>query len=476
MNLKCANCGGSVILNPETGQMECTQCKGVINAGFSMKKTDMDISDSPLDHRTASEFAKKDRAERYLKESKKNIDELDSMGVGIDGVDFSHDMKGDAAVDETTKSEEDLSGDDRTAYMKMDLYSCTSCGAKLMMNSKETASFCAYCGQPTIIFERVSDELQPDIVVPFSITKEKAVSLIKEKFMQGRFVPDEIKNFEVDKLRGIYIPFWLVSTNNRCEMKIVATRTEREFGKEVKKTINVFRDLECDYDRITFDASRRLNNTISKRLEPYDMSKAVTFDMGYLSGFYADRYDVPASEAVYMAKQRSETFIETQIFEDCADMGALRKKSDEKTTNVTDIEYAMLPAWFITFRYKGIIYTVVVNGQTGKVVGNVPVNKSRVGFALAVLTMAITMVTTFLTVFGGNLWYDYYKYYSYHGIHRSNSQPIGAYIVLAVVLFSVLNFVQGIVKAKAYKMDGYKFSGSGTAKYVKKRQDKTWVR
>lgn len=474
MNLKCSNCGGVIVLNPETGMMECTQCKGVINAGFSAKKTDLDVSDSPLDTYTALEFAKKDRAEKYLTESKKNIHDLDDMGVGIDDGFMTH--LAEEGIDEEAAIADNSNGGythGRTAYMKMDVYSCTSCGAKLMINNKESASFCAYCGQPTIIFERVSEEMQPDVMIPFSITKEKAVSLIKEKFMSGRFVPAEIKNFEVDKLRGIYIPFWLCSTNNRCEMNLSATRTERRNGKEYQKPISIYRDLECAYERITVDASRRLNDSISKRLEPYDMSKLVPFDMGYLSGFYADRYDVPADEAVHIAKQRSEKFIEKRIFDSCEDVSGLRKKNETKKTNITDIEYAMLPAWFITFRYKGIIYTVVVNGQTGKVVGNVPINKTKVGMAFAFFAMILTTLTTFITVFGGNLWYDYLQYYEQYD---SEGVSAGAYLVIGTAVFSIVTFMTGILKARAYKQDSYRFTGSGLTKYVRKRQDKTWVR
>ncbi len=475
MNLKCSNCGGSVVLNPETGMIECTQCKGVINAGFSVKKTDLDVSDSPLDTYTALEFAKKDRAERYLAESKNNITRMDDMGVGIDDDIIPH-LEEEGTDSETETDTNRCVGNykSRAAYMKMDVYSCTSCGAKLMMNRKEAASFCAYCGQPTIIFERVSEEIQPDVIIPFSITREKTVSLIKEKFMGGRFVPDEIKNFEIDKLRGIYIPFWLCSTNNRCEMNLSATRTEKRSGKNYQKPISIYRDLECQYERITVDASRRLNDSISKRLEPYDMSKLISFDMGYLSGFYADRYDVPADEAVNIAKQRSEMFIEKRIFDSCEDASNIRKKSDTKTTNITDIEYAMLPAWFITFRYKGIIYTVVVNGQTGKVIGNVPVDKIKVGIAFTFFTLLLTTVTTFLTVLGGNIWYDYLKNMEYYS--KSNGAEAGSYLVIGTAIISMITFITGILKARAYKQDSYRFTGNGLTKYVRKRQDKTWVR
>lgn len=184
-------------------------------------------------------------------------------------------------------------------------------------------------------------------------------------------------------------------------------------------------------------------------------------------------YDVSADEAVNIAKQRSEEFIEKRIFDSCEGVSGIRKKSDNKTTNIADIEYAMLPAWFITFRYKGIIYTVVVNGQTGKVIGNVPVNKTKVGMALAFFMMLLTTLTTFLTVFGGNIWYADWSSEFYR---KSDGASIGVYIVFGTAVFSIFTFIDGLRRARAYKQDSYRFAGSGLTKYVRKRQDKTWVR
>ncbi|MGN0394095.1 MAG: hypothetical protein ACI4EF_01920 [Coprococcus sp.] len=449
MNLKCPNCGGSVVLNPETGMMECVQCKSSINDSFSDRKTDLDIAEDILfDKEIALEFAKKDRAVKYLKNSKDNIGDNENE-IGI-------------------------SDDDKAAYMSMNIYNCTSCGARLMINDKETSTFCAYCGQPTIVFERVSEELQPDLIIPFTVTKEVAVNLIKEKLMKGKYVPNEIKNFKIDKLRGIYIPFWLVSTKNRTAMKLSGTRTKTTgvgSGESEDKPVNLFRDMECDFDRITVDATRRLNDNISRRLEPYDMRQLKPFDIGYLSGFYADKYDVPAEEAVYMAKKRSIEFMKPEIFDSCDGVNNISIRSEDNKVNITDIEYAMLPAWFITFRYKGIIYTIVVNGQTGKVVGNVPVDKARVGAAIGILSIVVTFVTTMISLFAGNMWYDY------QGSSDAKEGIDAIYcIIVPLVLFSFYIFITGISRAKAAKMDRYRFKGSSITKYVKKRQDKTWVR
>ena len=93
--------------------------------------------------------------------------------------------------------------------MECNIYTCTACGAELAVNGVESSTFCAYCGQPTIVFSRVSSEIKPNYILPFSITKEQAVASIRNQLKKGFFISNEIKNFSVERVRGIYIPYWL---------------------------------------------------------------------------------------------------------------------------------------------------------------------------------------------------------------------------------------------------------------------------
>ncbi len=160
------------------------------------------------------------------------------------------------------------------------VYSCTACGAELMVNENEASTFCAYCGQPTVVFSRVSKELQPDYCVPFTLTGEQAVAKIRAKLNKGMFVPDEIKNVKVDKLRGIYVPYWLHDVKIRERANIKA---EKGSGKQ-RHTVYCFRDAEATYHRVTSDASRKLNDELSQRLEPYGMNELKDFKPEFLSG------------------------------------------------------------------------------------------------------------------------------------------------------------------------------------------------
>ena len=94
-------------------------------------------------------------------------------------------------------------------YIKMQIVRCTACGAELAVNGVEASTFCAYCGQASVIRDRVDNVLKPDYIIPFKVTKEEAEGIIRKNLKKGFFVPKVIKNFEAEKIRGIYVPFWL---------------------------------------------------------------------------------------------------------------------------------------------------------------------------------------------------------------------------------------------------------------------------
>ncbi|MDD6406111.1 MAG: hypothetical protein PUG00_09995, partial [Clostridiales bacterium] len=144
--------------------------------------------------------------------------------------------------------------------------------------------------------------------------------------------------------------------------------------------------------------------------------------------------------------------------------------SEENTDiRLEDIEYALLPAWFMTFNYRGIMYSVAVNGQTGKVVGNVPSDKFKVGAALGILTTLMVVICTYVSVFMGRLMTD--------SIFMSTE--LGFYIIagfVAVFIYSMVYFWRSINKLHRSRIDIHRFRSHGTIEYVKERQDKTWVR
>ena len=271
-----------------------------------------------------------------------------------------------------TVSREEIEEERRFPMIRMQIAVCNSCGAELAINDVEASSFCPYCGNASIVMDRVEERLAPDYIIPFKITKEEAEKKIRDHMKYGKYVPEEIKHFEIDRMRGIYIPFWLYDIYYGAEV----TRKYKDNNDLLGRVKYDHTLSDCIFHRLTVDASRMFNDRSSQRLEPFDMSGLKPFDPVYLSGFYSDRFDVGQAEADDIATDRArEMFfgldqkdIYTPI--DTPD-------PDQVRTEILNRSYAFLPVWFLTFRHGDQPYTILVNGQTGKLVSAVGIDRKR---------------------------------------------------------------------------------------------------
>ena len=251
------------------------------------------------------------------------------------------------------------------------VYSCSECGGEIIINGTEASTTCVYCGNSNVVFSRIAKQKCPEFVMPFSITKEKALELVHKKINKGIFIPKEIKNFSIDCIRGIYVPYWIVNASYtnaaviQGQVKSGKNSVTRYFGRAGKLKLT----------RFPIDASQALSDESSSRLEPFELSHLKPFDEDYLAGFYSNVSDVTYSDLKYATKKRAEEYFEKEALDD---VRASRKKIISSVPSLkleNNMVYAMMPAWFITFKYKGKPNTILVNGDTGKVVCALPWNK-----------------------------------------------------------------------------------------------------
>lgn len=270
------------------------------------------------------------------------------------------------------------------AYMEINLYHCASCGAQLMTNDVEVSKYCSYCGQSTIMFDRVSKERRPDFVIPFSVTKEEALSAAKERFGKGKFLPDEVKKLSVESIYGIYMPYWVFDSEYSVKADVS--------GRANNSTFHYVREERME-EKAAFDASFRFNDYASQFLNPFPMERAVPFSEAYLSGFFADCSDVKAAAREkdvkpYLHKKLVENMLDKmqgvpnrQMREKYAELyeksGALRVDILDENLMIHSSSYYFMPVYFITFKVMKKHIIILVNGATGKVVGSVPYDKEK---------------------------------------------------------------------------------------------------
>lgn len=285
---------------------------------------------------------------------------------------------------------------------ELDSYHCTSCGAELIADSTTSATFCLYCRNHSIIKSRFSGKFKPKNLIPFKITKEQAEEIYKKWINKRIFAPKEFKKKEeIEKITGIYAPFWLFNCKGDGMISGEGTRTRTWTSGNYKYTqtkyYKVFRRGNAEYQKVPVDASKKLDDKFMHMIEPYNYNDLTDFSMKYMSGFMAEKYDVEASEAEGVMKARVGKYLEQRLKETVNGYSSF--VTHEKKVSLSDIreEYSMLPIYLLNNKYKGKDHIFIVNGQTGKVVGDTPISRSR-QFAF----MGIVFVIVWgISVFGG---------------------------------------------------------------------------
>lgn len=287
---------------------------------------------------------------------------------------------------------------------KMRSYICNSCGGEIITDDTTAATFCPYCENPAVLPGNVSGGLRPDAVIPFKTTKEDAqkafLNLCKGKPLLPK---DFTSKHRLDKISGMYVPFWLYECTGDMDGQYKATRisrwTDTKFIYTRTDHYMLSRSASAIFVGIPMDGSSKMDNTIMESIEPFDTKEAVDFNTAYLSGFLADKYDVEAKSGEGRIRERVDN-----TFTDILNSTFLGYTSVVPTAKQLQIKhskakYVLLPVWMLHTKYQDKTYTFAMNGQTGKMTGTLPIDKKRmwgwfsaVGAAVALVVSLIQML------------------------------------------------------------------------------------
>ena len=286
----------------------------------------------------------------------------------------------------------DINADIHSKYYDTRVYTCSHCGAEVVTSDTESSTFCVYCGNPAIVFSRVSKEYRPDGIIPFKITKQQALDKIRSKFEKNPIVPKEIAgSFKPENMRGIYVPYWVINADYQ-EADWISGTVKR--GKS-SETRYYSRSGEVKFKNVPIDGSRILNDDVSLRLEPFYLEDSKEFDEDYLNGFYSNTSDMDFMDLRESASKRCHKLYAEEVVKSIPrNVNSVRIRDSIYWADIQDDPiYMMFPVWFLTFKYNGKPYTVLVNGQTGKVTGTLPWLKKRVwGIAIATFILVIAFI------------------------------------------------------------------------------------
>lgn len=338
---KCPNCSAELLFNPETQEVNCEYCR----SSFTMEQI------------------RQIYAELETEVPEPDTDEFESH---------------------------------------TNLYHCSSCGADIMADDLTTATFCYYCHSPVILAGKLTGEYKPGKVIGFKVTREEALSSFKKWCGSKPFIPSDFKSEQqLEKMTGLYVPFWIadcdVTADYQATGKTLRSWTSESYRYTETKEYSISRNAKIFTDGIPADGESKIEDLLMESIEPFDYNDLKDFSMSYLTGFFADKYDVDKAGVFPRIKERADKACRKVIHDSVHGYSSVVVHREAYNINKTKWQYIMLPVWFMTYNYGGKIYEFALNGQTGKLAGTPPLDKKKLGL----FSMLFGLLVTILIFIGG---------------------------------------------------------------------------
>lgn len=291
---------------------------------------------------------------------------------------------------------------------ELNVYTCSACAGEIVSDDTTVATMCPYCGSPVIVSGKLSGAFKPDFVIPFKISKEEAMKGFEGFMKKKPLLPNDFKRLHtIDKMEGVYVPFWLYDCDTQSQMRYRATRifTWSDSNYRYTKTSHFLltRAGSITFERVPADGSSKTDDTYMEAIEPFNYNEMVGFQMPYLAGYVAEKYDVDSKMASGHANERIKTSTLNMFASTTYGYNTVTPQSVNINLVNGQTKYALLPVWMINTTYKDKKYTFAMNGQTGKFVGELPIDAKKswgwfgiVAGATALLGTVISLIAALL--------------------------------------------------------------------------------
>ena len=259
-------------------------------------------------------------------------------------------------------------------------YVCNSCGGEVIGDEQTAATACPYCGNPVVMMEQFAGSLKPDLVIPFKLDKKAAIAALKKHYEGKRLLPRVFKDENhLEEIQGVYVPVRLFDTGAEADVRYKATQvrawSDSRYNYTQTSYFALSRSGSLQFTRIPVDGSSKMDDTMMESLEPYDPADAVDFQTAYLAGYLADKYDVDADKCIPRANERVKRSTEEAFAATTSGYTSVIPEHSSVRLKHGKTRYALYPVWLLNTKWNGNTYTFAMNGQTGKLAGDLPMDK-----------------------------------------------------------------------------------------------------
>ena len=378
-NYQCPACTGPLHYSAKSGKLACDYC------GSSFDVAEIEALYARKEAEAAAAKQAADAKAEAAQAAKAEAAEAAAASGGWDTSDLSRDWGAEADG--------------------LRVYSCPSCGAELICDQSTAATACPYCGNPAIVPGQFSGALRPDYILPFRLSKDDAVQALRAHYKGKPFLPRSFTSANhIEQIQGVYVPFWLFDGGAEGAASYRASNTNVfETGDyEITETrhYHVVRAGSLAFEKIPVDASSKMPDDHMDSIEPFDYAQLRPFSTAYLPGYLADKYDVTIDDSRDRADTRCRETLAQALRDTVTGYGACVTEREDIALRRGKVHYALLPVWMLSTKWRRQDFLFAMNGQTGKLVGDLPTDRGRFwGMFAAIaapLTVALTAILQFL--------------------------------------------------------------------------------
>ncbi len=284
------------------------------------------------------------------------------------------------------------------------IYCCNTCGGEIVADETTGASECPFCGNPIIMTGQFAGDLRPDLVIPFKVDKKAAVAALQNHYKGKVLLPKVFKDENhIKEVKGLYVPVWLFDADADAHVTYKATRIRRWSDSSYDYTetshYSVIRAGGIGFENVPVDGSTKMDDTLMESIEPFNLADGVDFQTAYLSGYLADRYDVTSEESIDRANQRIKQSTSDSFAATVNGYASVIPVSSNIQLKNGRARYALYPVWILNTVWNGQKFTFAINGQTGKIAGDLPMDKGafwRWLLGVAAATSSAVFALTYL--------------------------------------------------------------------------------
>lgn len=277
------------------------------------------------------------------------------------------------------------------------IYGCKQCGGEIVADEATGATACPYCGNPVVLTGHFAGLLKPDLVIPFKVDKNAAIEALQNHYKGKRLLPKVFKDQNhIEEVKGLYVPVWLFDADADANVEYEATKVLRwsdsEYDYTETRHYAVIRSGGIGFENVPVDGSTKMDDTLMESIEPFDISGAVPFKTAYLPGYMADKYDVDAEASIGRANERIKRSTEDAFWSTVQGYDTVMPVESNINLRSGRARYALYPVWILSTNWMGKKFTFAINGQTGKIAGDLPMDKGAFWKYLLGVTAAVTAV------------------------------------------------------------------------------------